>query len=246
MKTLFFMLSATFLMNCPLFAQSNNPNNQLGADIITAANVITKDYKEGKLKDLNQAAIDNYCKTLLPGQASVKLEDVNRIINSVKSATSQSAIEGSKFSEAAKAFLRKSLTDYSTTALVDDVKKSALAENEKNTVLTVLAINYNLIKNTGSNRKTSSPSTKGPNADFDSDFDDYALSQGHGPVSVIWGSLGAVVGFSLCGPFCGVIGGIIGIVIGTLPGTTTVTGPGGSHTYTSGGSHSYSNGGPQP
>lgn len=245
MKKFIFSVCATISFTAVSFAQSNNPNNKLGADIVAAANVISKDYKDGKLKDFNQATIDHYFKTLLPGTEIAKVEDVTKVLNAMKSATSQSAIEGSKFSEATKAFLRKSLTDYSTTALVDDVKKSNIPENEKNIVLTVLAVNYNLIKNTGTNKRAGSTGSKGPSATFDIDFDDYYLAQGQGTASIIWGALGAVVGSAFC-PFCSIIGAVIGIIIGTIPGPTTVSGPGGTHTYSSGGSHSYSGGGPQP
>lgn len=237
MKKLIFIVSATMLFTTFSFGQSNNPYYKTGTDILAAANVISKDYKDGKLKDISQATIDNYYKNLLPGYQTVKLEDFTKIVSVMKNATSDSAIKNSGMSEQAKEFLRKSLTDYSTTALVDDVKKSKIAEDEKKHVLIVLAINYNLSKSF-ENKKANSQSAKGPNIGFDIDFNDADLAVSHGITSQIWGVVGVVVGYAICGPGCAIAGGIIGLIIGTFPGTTTV--------HTSNGSHSYTNGHPQP
>ena len=233
MKKMIYFVCATILGTGLSYGQSNNPKNKLGADIVAAAAVLSKDYKDGKLKDLTQATIDRYYEQLLPGYEKVRLEDVTKIISAFNGATSQSVIKNSGLSAQAQAFLQKSLTDYSQTALAEDVKKSSLPESEKNIVLMVIALNYNLIPKPDGAVKAGSPGGKGPNADFDIDFDDAQLNAG--PQVAVWGVLGAVTGFYLCGPWCAVAGGLIGLIIGSLPGTHTVTGPGGSHTYTSGG-----------
>ena len=232
------MKKAIFLTATLLFAlggrsQSNNPQNKVGADIVAAGQVVARDFKAGKLKDINQATLDNYYKTLLPGYETVKLADFSRIVNAMKGASSESAIANSGLTDTAKQFLKKSLTDYSQTALVEDVKKSKLPESEKTAVLTVLAINYNMIPKTGGAAKAGANRPKGPYASFDIDFNDAEFSSS--PQVAIWSAIGAIVGFYTCGPWCAVIGGVIGIVIGSSTGNTTISGPGGSHTYTSGG-----------
>lgn len=234
MKNFICLLCATILGSAVSFGQPNNPNNRLGADIVAAGAVVSKDYKDGKIKDLDQATIDRYYNTLLPGYEKVKLADATKVINAMKGASSQSAIRNSGFSAAGQAFLQKSLTDYSQTALADDVNKSNLPAAEKNTILTVIAINYNLIPKTAFK---AGGKGKGPSAQFDIDFDDSQFSSS--PQVAVWASIGALMGFNMCGPWCAVFGGILGIIIGSMPGTTTVTpsGGGGSHSYTSGGPH---------
>lgn len=232
MKRLF-LLSAAILVSTAGMSQPNNPNNKMGADIVAAGQAIAKDYKEGKLKEFNQATIDNYYKTLLPAYQSVKLEDVTKILNALKGATSESVIKKSGFSDESKAFLRKSLTDYSTTQLVDDVKRSKIIESEKNAVLTVLAMNYNLIP-IDKRRITNPVKMKGPNVGFDIDFDDSEFATAEGDEVVLWAALGAIQGFYFCGPWCAIAGGLIGVIVGSSVGTTTVTPSGGNHHYGSG------------
>ncbi len=216
-------------------SQSNNPQNKVGADIWAAGNAIAKDYKEGKIKQVDQATIDKYYKALLPGYQAVKTDEFTQIANAMKGASSASAIDNSGFSETGKQLLKKSLTDYSQTALVNDVKASKINESEKTQILTVLAINYNMVKNTQAVKKAGTPQpAKGPNALFDINFDDPYFEAGT-PQVAMWSALGAIIGFYTCGPWCAVAGGIIGIIIGSVPGSTTVSGPGGSHTYTNGG-----------
>lgn len=213
-------------------SQSNNPQNKVGADILAAAAVVGKDFKDGKLQNVDQATIDRYYATLLPGYQPVKLAEFTKIAQAMKGANSYSVIDGSGFSDKGKGFLRKSLTDYSQTALADDVKKSNISETEKTQILTVIAINYNMVKPTPVKPMPAGKS-KGPNGYFDVDFNDAELAQS--PQAGIWSAVGVVLGFSICGPWCAIIGGILGAMVGSTPGTTTVTGPNGSHTYTSGG-----------
>jgi hypothetical protein len=236
MKRLF-LLSAAILVSTVTMSQSNNPKNQLGADIVAAGQAISKDYKEGKLKDFSQATIDEYYKRLMPKYPSVPIADINKILNSLKGATNESVIKNSGLSAEAKSFLKKSLTDYSTTQLVDDVLKSKIPQGEKDIVLTVLAMNYNLIPI--DNRRITNPvKSKGPNVSFDINFDDSSFDVAERDEVVLWGALGAIQGWYFCGPWCAVVGGIIGIIIGSSAGNTTVT-PGN-------GGNPYGNGHPQP
>lgn len=227
MKKLIFVC-ATILTAVFATAQSNNPYNQLGLDILTATNAIMKDFSEGKIKDLNQATIDRYYQTLLPGQQAVKLEDVTRITNALKGLDSKSAIENSGLSKEAKAFLYKSF-DSSTTAVVDQVNKSALSTDEKKVLLSYLAINYHIAKSLEAKQPKSTG--KGPDGNYDFTYDENPVLANFGPETTLWGVLGFIVGYTLCGPWCGVGGAIVGMIMAnTGSGPTRVTvNPGNSY-----------------
>ena len=212
MKKIIFGFTATVLLMCNSNAQTNNPNNQLGVDIVAATRVIYKDYKDGKINNINQEVLDHYFKTLLPNYPSTKLEEFNNILSSLKSANNASIIKGSGYSEQGKAFLQKSLESYSITKLVDEVKSSKINKKEKDDILTVLAINYNLIKSFFEEKP--SQTTKGC-YDLD-DSDSYSLSlinKSGGVNTVIFGGLGYVLGTAFCVP-CGIVGSVIGLVFG--------------------------------
>jgi len=233
----FIFLSSAFLFTLLSFGQANNPYNQTGIDLINASNAIARDYKDGKIKDVNQATIDYYYKALLPGYQTIKLADFTAIMTEIAASDNPTAIKKSKFSEQGQAFLQKSLTDYSTTALVNDVKASKISEEEKKNILIVLAGNYNLaIAHTPA--KATSTTGKGPNADFEfgNPFETQPMLS-EGPATMLWGFLGAVVGFYMCGPWCAVGGFIIGAIIANTGGPTTVHASGGTQ---------YSSGYPQP
>lgn len=212
MKKIIFGFTATVLLMCNSNAQTNNPNNQLGVDIVATARVIYKDYVEGKIENINQEVLDHYFKTLLPNYPSAKLDDFNNILSSLKSANNASIIKGSGYSEQGKAFLQKSLESYSITKLVDEVKSSKINKKEKDDILTVLAINYNLIKPFFDEKP--SQTTKGC---FDLDvFNSYPIAlmnKSEGINSFIFGGLGYVLGTAFCVP-CGIVGGAIGLVFG--------------------------------
>ena len=232
MKKLVFGLMASVLFVPSSFGQSNNPYNALGADVVRAANAVYKDYQSGKIKDIDQATLDHYFKNLLPNATRVKLDEFTKIFNAMKNTTNKGAIANSGFSEEGKAFLTKSYTNVSITALVDEVKKSKISESEKESVLSALAINYNLLMLTGKTKDAEAiqKNAKGPNADLE--FNDVlAVGTTVNPVggySGAWGAIGFVMGFSMCGLPCAITGGIIGLVVGSGSNSsnTTIT-PGG-------------------
>ena len=215
-KILFSLLATVSLVNYSV-GQSNNPYNQLGSDVVSVARAIMIDYSNGKLKNLDEATLNSYYKNLLPNYSQAKLEDVNAIVKSLGSATNSSIIDKSKYSEEGKKFLEKTLASYSITSLVDDVNKSKLPEIEKENILSVLAINYNLIKPEAGNRLSGKAAkTKGPCVDFET-YNNETFIPGEtsdGLNTFVFGGLGFILGSSICGLPCGIVGGAIGLVIG--------------------------------
>lgn len=199
MKKLFSLL-AIVLFAPGSFGQSNNPYNELGIDAAAAVYVIVKDYEEGKLKDIDQLTLDYYFKTILSDYPKVKLGDFTNIFNQLKSASNKSIISNSGFSDEAKAFLNKSLTNASITALVDEVKESKITIVEKQNVLSVLAINYNLIRLVKNTYVTD-------NKGLDN-------SLAYTRITLIWGSIGFITGNAICGTSCGIFGATIGLILG--------------------------------
>ncbi len=211
MKNFTFGLMATMLLLGSARAQTNNPYNQQGIDFLSASKVLYKEYQEGKLSAVNQETIDYYFKTLLPNYTGVNLADFNLIVGGLKNTNNAAIIKNSGYSDEAKAFLQKSLESYSITKLVDAVQSSKIDVKEKEDILIVLAINYNLIKPYFDQQPTGT--TKGS-----FDLDEYAsipimTPNARGINSFVWGGLGYIFGSALCVP-CGAVGAIIGVVTG--------------------------------
>jgi len=216
MKKIVLGLAATVFLVTSSFGQSNNPYNSIGVDVVYVSKVIYKDFTDGKLKDVNQATLDYYFKTFLPKYTPTTLDQFTQILSAIKNATNKTIIDGAKLSAEAKEFLNKSLTSYSITSLVGDVLKSKLSAAEQELVLTVLAINYNLVKSSTAFKTTTTSTTKGPNADYSVNLylEDLPLSDARGGNTSIWGGLGFILGSSLCGPPCGAVGASLGLVLG--------------------------------
>lgn len=232
MKKVIFGFIATIMSVSIFYGQSNNPYNNLGADVAQAFRVISADLEQGKISDIDQSTLDYYFTNYFPDYSALKLDDFTKILEILKDSDNKSIISHSGFSETAQEFLNKSLTSYSITALVDDVKKSEIAEKEMEAVLCVLAINYNLIK-PAAGKTTIQSTSRGPNADFDlfngtgfiSENTPSLLPDSRKGTTAIWGAIGFITGFAICGLPCGIVGGALGLVFG---GYANDTGGGGS------------------
>ena len=214
MKKLILGFTASVVLMTNVCAQTNNPYNQFGADVNTVTQAMYKDYTDGKFSEINQETLNYYFKTFLPNYDTARLEDFNAIFSTLKNADNASIIKNSNYSEEGQAFLQKSLEHYSITKLVEEVKNSKIDEKEKEGILSVLAINYNLIKTYFDGNLN--PSGKGSHEESDAfDFAPVDFKQNaEGANAFIWGGFGAITGFNICGLTCGVIGGAIGLVIG--------------------------------
>lgn len=215
MKKVLLGLIATVMFGAVGNAQENNPYNKVGLDAVTAAVQIAKDLRDHKLVDITQATLDNYKKTL-PGFPVIKLSDFSTIFRKMTTMTNSELIKNSGGSAEAQDFLRQSCCNGSISGLVDKVKISKLIDSEKQTVLTVLAMNYNLMFPTQRNTiKVVMP--KGPNANFETYTEenfDFKID-GKGTNATWFGTAGAAIG-SIFGPVGALIGGLVGLTIGVI------------------------------
>jgi len=225
MKKLIFGFIATVSLVTNSFCQTNNPQNAFGRDVADAFYLISKDFQDGKIKDLNQGTLDYYFGVALSDYPKVKLEEFNKVFNLLKESDNQSIIANSGFSQEGKKFLEKSLTNYSITTLVDEVKRSKISDAEKENIFAVLAINYNLYKPLSAEKSTIKINGKGPNANFELNENLLVYSTADRGTTAIWGALGFILGNAICGLPCGILGGIIGLVLG---GYSNDTGGGGT------------------
>lgn len=222
-------------------AQSNNPFDQRGKDVLNAANAILADIAAGKVKEVSQATINDYYKRLLPNYQPVTLDVFNKLMDLGQKTTTKDAIENFGLSAAAKNIVYKSFDGASTTSLVDEVNRSNLSTKEKEAVLTYLAINYHVAKFTAPGREKLSG--KGPSALLVQPEMSFAPlnTAALTPQAALWGGLLAYMGFYMCGPWCAIAGGIVGLIIGSLPGSTTTISTN-NHSHYNGGHYN----GPNP
>lgn len=211
MKKLVFGLIAIVMFGFVGNAQSNNPQNQFGVDVLNISQLIAQDYIDGKIKVVTQATIDSYFSKYLAKYPIASLDQYNKISDTFSKSTNETAIANSGLSAQGKDFLKRSLT-VSTTMLVDQVKISNLASQEKETLLKYLAVNYNLVKPISSSNPTN-VGGKGPNANFDFvNYENNLLIQSESVGSFgAWGGFGSIVGFAIGGPIGMFIGGAIGV-----------------------------------
>jgi len=210
MKKFVLSLVATVFCIPSIFAQANNPYNQFGADVITAAKAVYLDYQNGKLNNIDQETLDLYIKKFFPAHGEISVDNFNQILASFKNSDNSSIIKSSKYSNQAKAFLQKSLEHYSITQLVDEVQKSKINDLEKRDVLCILAINYNLISPYFDQSETApGKGSLGQSSNSEPIF----LNRSNGFNAVVWGGIGAAIGSSF-GPIGTAVGGLIGLVVG--------------------------------
>lgn len=199
------------------YGQTNNPFNGWGSNIVSAALVINQDYLNGKLKEISQEKLNDYFKTFFPEEKSIELDEFLKIVDLMKNANSESIIKQSGYSELGMDFLRKTLTDESVTAQVDQVLKSKLPENEKQGILSVLAVNYNLIKPLKEIHQEGSISTKGPAPYL---IETFPLELNQKPFSaLILGGIGYVIGSAIFTSTAAIVTTtVVGIVAGGILG----------------------------
>lgn len=224
MKNLVFGLIATVMFGFVGNAQSNNPYNKAGADMVNSAHELYKEYVAGKFKNITQETLDSYS-YLFPDKSKISLANFNSILNTMKVSTNKSIIDNSGFSSEGKSFLEKSTTNGSISALVDEVNKSKIIDTEKKSILTILAMNYNMIYPSTVVKTTVINGGKGPNVNFDvfetESFDFKStcnnlklLSNGNNTWTA--GFLGAIIGTVIGGPVGFFIGGGIGVIFGAI------------------------------
>ena len=53
-----------FHLTISVFAQKNNPYNQVGLDYVESVKIISEDYNNGKIKDLTKETIEGFTKKI--------------------------------------------------------------------------------------------------------------------------------------------------------------------------------------
>jgi hypothetical protein len=187
--------TASFAFNA--IGQKNNPYNSLGVDFVTSLKTLQNDYNNGKIKEIDKKTIDYYL-SILPVKAEVNPELVAATVNTMKNSDYKEVIKNSKLTDFSKEILSKSQTNSpNIEQLVENVKRQKLSESENQTVLSSLAITYNL-NQTGALSRCTIEGETGANA-----------CQAAGAL------VGLLTGGAICGPFCAIGGAIIGAIWGS-------------------------------
>ena len=197
MKNLVLGIIATVSFAFNAESQKNNPYNSLGVDFVKSLKILQSDYNCGKINSIDEKTIDYYL-SVLPSKADVNEEVVGAVVNAMKSSNYTEVVTNSKLTDFAKETLLQSQKNGADiNGLVEKVKDQKLSPSENETVLTSLAITYNLSQTAALSRCTVNGQT-GPNA---------------------CQAAGALIGFYLgdviCGPLCGIGGAIIGAIWGS-------------------------------
>lgn len=203
------MLIAAYFSN----AQENNPYNKAGVDFASSLKIITEDFKAGKVKDFSNEAIEAYSQKL-PLKAEVNMDLASKVFSTIKAKDFDfvKTVKESTFSETSKEFFitavvnpnkldSKRMKAYLINKTAE-IKKSELADSEKEMVLSLISIIYNSNELLNDSKVTCSYS--GPEG---------AVPMDCGSAGTI---IGGIIGWSICGPLCGLGGAIIGGVAASL------------------------------
>lgn len=206
------------------FAQPNNPYNQKGIDYVASVNMIQNDYNAGRARDFNEETLEYYSKSIpLKNQASVEVASAIIKTRSNGTLDFNKFIGGTSLSEISKQTLRDiilnptALTDAaykaSLTSKADAIAGSNISGSEKELVLSLIAISYNIPGNIPesfaalANGRGRGCWISGP----------YGEGPGTQAQCIAAGAVvGGVIGWSICGVLCSLGGAIIGGVAGAL------------------------------
>jgi hypothetical protein len=204
MKPLF-LFAGILLFNFFSIAQSNNPYNQTGVDLINHIITVEDDIAEGRVSGLSCEVVDDYSRDfgLVNENNCTNAQNVYSTLSN-PAFDHEAYINASTLSSAAKSILitlcnqSETLTDAAFSDYivqkVNDINSSDLSGKEKEIALKACALGYNAINN--------------PN---------YAGRECSG-CQFIGGVIGIIGGSILCGPICGIVGGLVGWVVGGIFG----------------------------
>ncbi|MCX6323530.1 MAG: hypothetical protein NTZ41_04940 [Sphingobacteriales bacterium] len=190
-------------------AQENNPYSKRGIDYFASLNIISADYQAGKVKEINEASLKTYSK-LVPLQNQVSSELAANILKTTKAPgySLTGLISNSSFSAFTKKMVPQLLNVKALPRQefqlflcdkVNEVNKQALNPNEKEMLLSLIAISYHAPASVTSRRSEcniQTPTYSGPASN---------------DVCVTAGAIaGFFIGLPLCGILCGLGGALIG------------------------------------
>lgn len=211
------------------FAQANNPFNQKGIDYVASLVRIQNDYKAGNAKNFSEETLKYYSKSL-PLQTQVSVDVASSIINTRNNGNLDfsSFIGKSSLSDLSKKTLTETIfgaktrTDESykanITAKIDVIQNSNISAGEKELVLSLMAISYNVARS-GSNIYGLSQISAMQNVRNRGCWISGPYGEGPGSDAqcIAAGALvGGIIGWSICGFWCALGGAIIGGVVGGL------------------------------
>ncbi|MBC7875067.1 MAG: hypothetical protein H7Y01_13780 [Ferruginibacter sp.] len=202
-----------------LFAQPNNSYNQTGIDYVNSLALIHADFNSGKVKEFNEETV-NYYSRQVPLKNKASVEMVAAVVNTIRQPGFSYAgvIDKAPLSDFSKNLLKdiidnKSHLDdkgYRTnlTLKTNEVLSAGLPAQEKELVLSLIAIAYNSVESfTSARGQDGGCWITGP----------YGSGPGTQNQCIIVGALlGGVIGYTICGFFCALGGAIVGGVIGGL------------------------------
>jgi hypothetical protein len=211
----FFIVALLLLANTGSSAQKSNPYNQSGIDYMTSLRMISNDVKTRGVNDFNQSTLDYYS-NLIPLRSQATTEMASTILRTVKSSnfnltnfidnTTLSANAKQSLKNVFKGTVGQSWQDYQLglVSKADNIKNGNLQNGEKELLLSVIAITYNA---------TPLQQTNSASAEC------IAFGEGgSGPIPcwVVGATVGAIIGWQICGVWCLLGGAVIGGVIGAL------------------------------
>lgn len=197
MKKFVLGIIATVSFAFNAIGQENNPYNATGVDFVKSLRILQDDYDSGKVKTIDKITTDYYLNTL-PIKAEINEEVLGATVNAMKTSNYKEVINNSKLTDFAKqTLLQSQKNEADLKGLVEKVKKQKLSSSEEQTVLTSLAITYNLNQTAALSKCTVNGQT-GPNA-----------------CQVAGAIIGFALGDIICGPLCGIGGAIIGAIWGS-------------------------------
>ncbi len=214
MKTLCSVLLS--LLGFASFAQPNNPYQKRGAEFFSSVLMIGENIQSGSVKEFNEEFIQAYAKKVpFPVQANLELAvQVYKQLHD-PAFNLDRLISTARVSDATKKFtyqlLNPSLGKGETmqgylTKLTEQVNQTSLDPLEKETLLTLNALRYELETNLSARRSL---------CDLELPSG-YTLNVSNGVCIAAFAVAGAYIGYHVCGLKCAVAGAVIGAVVGTV------------------------------
>lgn len=197
------------------FSQDNNPYSKRGADYITSLNIISTDFNAGKVKEINPESLNKYSR-LIPLQNQISVDMAAVIVKTIKAPGYSLAglVKKSSFSvyvkETALQLLNvnKISPDQFLEFLskkTDEIKSAMINEQEKEMLLTLVAISYH-----------SSTSLAGRRNGCYVETNTYSGPVPHETCISAAATAGFFIALPICGILCGLGGAIIGGVAAAL------------------------------
>ncbi len=202
---------------CNLFGQKNNPYNHVGIDYVKSVEIIISDFKKGTIKEFSNEAIQLYSKKL-PLKAEVNMDLVANVSSTIKNKgfSLTELITKTDISDNSKSILIKILLNPDKLDVsqmktylehaVDEINKNDISISEKEIVLSLISISYNLFSASEISRLTNWDCT--PELAPGINLPNQCVAAG-----VI---AGGIIGLIACGPLCGIGGAIVGGLVGSL------------------------------